>query len=538
MTPPVRIWSIRTAGSASAVLWILSLGLDVTVFARSVGSMLGLALGIDYSLLMVNRFRECLRDGLDIEEAIALTMRTAGHSVLVSGGMVAIGFAGLWFTPILDTRSIGAGGLCVVLASVAIALGWLPAWLAVLGRRIDAPRWIRLPTLADHSQELKKLGRIILARPLPWAAVSLALMILLAAPLSTLRLGFPLGRWMPPSMESSQGLDRLTHMGRGATLFPVNLVLSSNGPALAPRNLTPLLEHSRRLHADARVAQVLGPVDLREGLSPLAYRLLYRDVEAAIRQYPQIGTYFVSRDRQAIAMQVILKDDLTFEDSKQFARDVSSNVPTGFHLDVGGHAAFFNDFEQAMTRACLPVVAFVLGSTLLVMAWAYRSVLIPLKAVCLNLLSVAAGMGVVVAVFQWGWGGNWLGLGGPTGAIPHIVPIVLFCVLFGLSMDYEVFMISRIREELDRTPDHETAIVEALSSTAGIITGAALIMVCVFGAFAFSEVVIVQMLGVGLAVEVLADATLIRVGLVPALMKWAGHWNWWPGKPAARDIAR
>ena len=179
----------------------------------------------------------------------------------------------------------------------------------------------------------------------------------------------------------------------------------------------------------------------------------------------------------------------------------------------------------------LPVVGFVLGTTFLLMALAYRSILVPLKAVCLNLLSVGAGMGVVVALFQWGWGAGWLGLAKGTEAIPHIVPPLLFCVLFGLSMDYEIFMLSRIREAMDQGLDGERSIVEGLSRTGGLITSAALIMVCVFGAFAFSRVIMVQMVGVGLAVAVIADATLVRIGLVPALMKAAGDWNWWPGRP-------
>lgn len=515
---------------AAAVLWALSHALDITVFAQSIGSMLGLALGIDYALLVVSRFREGLRDGLAVEEAVVGAVRTAGHAVLVSGGMVAIGFVGLGLTPILDTRSIGAGGVAVVGASVAIALGWLPAWLAFLGPRIDAPRWLRLPTFADQTERLRQLGSRLVARPWPSAALSLGILVLLAAPLTTVKLGFPLGRWMPARMESSRGLDRLTEMGLGATLFPVNLVFTAReGKALDATHLGALMQTSRTLHADPRVARVLGPVDLQAGLSSLAYRLLYRDVEAALSRYPRIGAYFVSTDRRSVAFQVLLSERMTFEDTKAFATDVARLEAPGFRLDVGGHAAFFNDFERAMTRTYGPVVGFVLGSTFLLMALTYRSLLVPLKAVLLNLLAVAAGMGAVVALFQWGWGAGWLGLEAGTGAIPHIVPPLLFCVMFGLSMDYEVFMLSRIREGLKQGLSGEASLVEGLARTGGLITSAAVIMVCVFGAFAFSRVVMIQMVGVGLAVAVLADATLIRVGLVPALMKAAGDWNWWPG---------
>jgi RND superfamily putative drug exporter len=512
------------------LLFAVGQSIEFTAFAQSAASMLGMAMGIDYSLLMVNRFREALgRRDNNVEAAIAETMETAGHAVFFSGLTVLIGFIGLWFTPILDTRSIGAGGFAVVAGSMAIALTLLPAVLAILGPRIDAPRWLRLPTLVNQTEAWYRLAQRLLKRPLPVAIVSLVAILAMAAPARQIHLGFPTGDWLPSELEFIKGLHGLAQMGRSGAIYPVNIVLTADDNALATHHLPSLMAYSAKLRGDRRVSQVLSPVDLRDGLSPLSYMLLYSNVEAAVHQYPLIGQLFLSRDRHSTFFQVVFKDEVPFDEGERFSADLAAHPPTGYKVLVGGQAAYYIDLDRSLYESYPRVMGFVILATLLVMGIAFRSVLVPIKAVVLNLLSVAAGYGAVVAVFQQGFMGSLFGLQHPTGAIPLTVPLMLFCITFGLSMDYEVFLLTRIKEVYDQTRENGEAIARGLSVTAGIITSAALIMACVFGAFAFAQMVIVQMLGLGLAVSVLVDATLIRIGLVPALMRLAGDWNWWPG---------
>ena len=508
------------------LLYLVAGNIELTAFAQSVSTMLGLAMGIDYSLLMVNRFRDALARGLETAQAVEETVATAGVAVLFSGLTVLIGFAGLVATPILDTRSIGWGGFVVVIGSVTLALTLLPAILGVLGPGVDSPRRFRLPTLASLQASWRRWAQRIMRRPIPFGLTALVLLGALSWPAATIKLGFPTGKWLPERLEYQQGFDALISMGKGGVIAPIHLILSTDQDALSLKTLPALMRYSRELAQDPRVAEVAGPVDLRRGMGPAEYFLLYRDLDAAMAQYPLLGDLFLSRDRKTTYMYLTLKDDVAFEETKRFARELEGKAPEGFTVLVGGQASFYNDFDTAMLGIYPWVIGFVILATLIVMTLAFRSILVPFKAVLMNLLSVGAGYGVVVAVFQYGWGASLFGLTAPSGAIPLSIPLMLFCIIFGLSMDYEVFLLHRIKEVYEETGDNTHATVEGVASTAGIITSAALIMVVVFGSFAWAEMVIVQMLGLGLAVAVLVDATIIRILLVPAFMRLAGDWNW------------
>jgi RND superfamily putative drug exporter len=519
------------------LLFLVAGKIELTAFAQSVSTMLGLAMGIDYSLLMVNRFRNALARGLDTPAAVEETVSTAGVAVLFSGLTVLIGFAGLVATPILDTRSIGWGGFIVVIGAVTLALTLLPAILGVLGPRVDSPRWFRLPTLVSQQASWRRWGQRIMRRPIPFGLTALVLLVALAWPATTIKLGFPSGQWLPERLEFQQGYDALMKMDKGGVIAPVHLVLDTDQDALSLKTLPALMAYSRELAADPRVAEVAGPVNLRKGMSAAEYVLLYRNLDAAMQQYPLLGNLFLSRDRRSTYMYLTLSDDVDFEETKRLARELETKAPEGFRVLVGGQASFYNDFDAAMLGVYPWVIGFVLLATLVMMAAAFRSVLVPVKAVLMNLLSVGAGYGAVVAVFQYGWGAGIFGLDAPSGAIPLSIPLMLFCIIFGLSMDYEVFLLHRIKEVYDDTGDNTHATVEGLADTAGIITSAALVMVVVFGAFAWAEMVIVQMLGLGLAVAVLVDATIIRILLVPALMRLAGDWNWRGFGKGGRHVA-
>lgn len=530
------VMGLASTTVALGVLFVLGHFTSISNLAQNVATMLGLAVGIDYSLLMVNRFREA-RKHLEIPEAIEETLATAGKAVVYSGVTVAIGLGGLFLTPLFETRSVGVGGILVVVIAVLSAITLVPALLAVLGRGIDWPRALskrlRLP---GYEQAWRSWARLMMQRAFP--AICLALLVLgaMIAPASRFVAGFPSQKWLPKQMEARQGLDVLLECKQSWSVFPVYLVVEDpKAPVLALSNLPDLFKLSSALHQDPRIGSVLGPVDLQDGLSPLAYLALYANPETAIARFPLLKEMFISHDGRSALFQVILRDEATLEDAKAFVREIAKTKLANLKLSVGGQPVYYNDYDRAMGHSFPLAVGFVLLATFVALFIAYRSVLIPVKAIVMNLLSVGAGYGAMVAVFLLGWGRHLVGLAEPVESIPQAIPLIIFCVVFGLSMDYEVFLLSRIKEAYDETGDNRWATAEGLAKTGGIITSAALVMVIVFGAFAWAEVVHVKMLGLGLAVAVLVDATLIRCVAVPAFMRIAGHLNWWPGDRRHRE---
>ena len=326
-------------------------------------------------------------------------------------------------------------------------------------------------------------------------------------------------------------------MGHGGALRPLRVVLemTDSSQVLDPDRLRGLKMLSDSLRAIPRVADVRGIVDLRAGMPLWQYDLLYADPAKARHRMPDIFRSYVSRDGMATAMDVVLRDTVTLDGSLDAVRAVrkfnARALPTlqRARVLVGGFSASNLDFRNRVLSLVPLLAVLVLGVTAAMLAFVFKSLLVPIKAVLMNSLSVGAAFGLTVIVFQWGIGGSLIGLAGPTKAIFVIGPVLVFAVVFGLSMDYEVFLLSRIKEEFDETHDNDEATVTGLSATGGTITSAAAIMILVFGAFAFARVMAVQMIGFGLAVAVLLDATLIRVAMVPAVMHLAGRFNWWPG---------
>ncbi|HEY9900236.1 MAG TPA: MMPL family transporter [Pantanalinema sp.] len=527
------------AGIAATVVtlgiaYLVAGRLELSIYVQNVATMIGLAVGIDYSLLMVHRFRAALKRHGAVPESIAETMETAGRAVTFSGLTVLIGLGGLMLTPLLDTRSIGLGGILVVAVSVVLALTLTPAVLAVLGDRIDAPRWLSRRLQEGTTRvHWENWIRHVSDRPVRTTLASLAVILALCAPALRLELGYPDTQLFPPYMESVKGVEALKQMELSGALIPLHLVVKDPaGPVLAGKNLAALLKLSADLRREELVSSVASPVDLGPGFSPLQYLMLYRDPEAALARYPLVNDLFVSQDRTMALFQVVPKRSKDLPALRQLAERLgATSLPGGLTLMVGGTPSYYNDHERAIASSFPWVVGAVIAATFVVLALAFRSLLVPIKAVVLNLLSVGAGYGAVVAVFQLGWGKGLIGLGHVHEAmpIPILVLLMLFGIVFGLSMDYEVFLISAIQEAYHRTGDNARAIVEGVASTARLITSAALIMVAVFGAFAWADFVIVKMLGLGLAVAVLVDATVIRLALLPAFMRLAGRANWYPG---------
>lgn len=502
----------------------------VHILYQNMASLLGLALGIDYSLFLVSRYREGRALGLAPAAALEETLSSTGVAVTYSGCTVLIGLSGLLFAPLFELRSMALGGLVVVAGSLALALTLLPALLGLLDPWLGVARRRRTPRRWAHWTAK------VLRRPLLFLALGLALLLALSWPLLSLKPGFPDRPWFPQAMESTRGLALLGAMGQAQEVTPVDLVVSAEpGRPILPAHLDDFFRLSAALKKDPRVARVSGPVDLREGLQEFQYRMLYMNWDQALREHPELDGLVLSRGRDQALVQVVLKDSVGYAQGKDYVRGLSKLAAGPLSLRVGGHWAFTNDYDAVLLGAYPGAFAVVFLATLLVLLAAFRSYLVPLKALLLNSLSVTAAFGATVWVFQLGHGCRWLGLDGPLGAIPLNIPLLVFCITFGLSMDYEVLILARVREERLRRGRDNEALLRGMAATGGLVSGAAAIMAVVFGAFSLADVVLVKMLGFGLAVAVLADALVVRAMLVPAFMRLAGAWNWVPGIPAKED---
>jgi RND superfamily putative drug exporter len=510
----------------------------MSIFVLNMTTMIGLGVGIDYSLLVVTRFREELSRGLRRREAAATTLRTAGAAVVTSGLTVVVGFAALLFTPLVETRSVGIGGLIVVAVAVLLSITLLPALLAILGRNIDRPRWLARRLTWYHSPRIwEKWARTLSRHPLRALGLGGLAIALMTLPLLRIRIGLPARNWWPQSTEAGRGARALEEMGVVGYIQPVRLLveLPEGRTATDLTSLRGLRTLSDSLRADPRVREVRSLVDLGPSRSLLELSVAFSDIDSARARYPDLLDAYLSRDGRLTLIDVIPADttSLTSQmDLVRHARELRDHPPRqlrGARIGVTGYSAAALDFQIDMLRRFPLLVALILAATAVMLAIAFRSVLIPIKAIILNTLSVSATFGLIVLVFQEGVGGRLLGLDGPTSAIFVAVPVLVFAVVFGLSMDYEVFLLSRIKEAFDRTGRNTEATMEGVSATASVITSAALIMILVFGIFAFARVLVMQFLGFGLAVAVLLDATVIRMVLVPAFMQLAGKWNWWPG---------
>ena len=522
---------------ALAIVDVIAGMVPMSIYVLNVATMIGLGVGIDYSLLLLRRFREELERDAAVEDAVVRTVATAGATVGTSGLCVAVGFAALLFTPLVETRSIGIGGLVVVAVAVALALTLVPALLAVLGRRV-ARRGIAASAVGpsrglsrDRAAVLwEHWARALTRRPgLALLAGGLTLACL-TAPVAWLRVGLPARHWWPSQTEAGEGLDLLARIGGAGAVQPVRIVVDwpdSVGSALGFGALRGLRALSDSLRADPRVREVRSLVDLRARTSLLEYLLWYSDLAAVRARNAAALDLLLSADRRATRLDVVLADTtslLSAMDVVRRARRLAAAPLPAWaraRIFVGGYVAQHVDFQDDLLGRVPLLVGVVFGATALMLGVVFRSVLIPLKAILLNALSVGSTLGLIVLVFQRGGNG--------TEAIFVAVPVLVFAVVFGLSMDYEVFLLSRIKEAFDSGRDNERATITGLSATAGVITAAALLMIAVFGAFAFARVLVIRLLGFGLAAAVLLDATVIRLVLVPAVMQLAGRWNWWPG---------
>ena len=528
---------LMTLGAAA----LLSRWWHLSILVENIATILGLGLGIDYALLMVSRFREALATGQAAAQASDTAAREAGRTLLTSGSTVAIGFAALMTIPISDLRSIGVAGFLVASACVLLANWILPAILALLGARIDVWRlpfldWAN-PDSARMRERWRRWSYRVTAKP--WRALLLAgaPLLLLASQALQLQLGLPRIDWLPRGAESVRALHSLDAMGRSNIVQSLHVILElppgSEITAFSGWNAIRLL--AAGLADDRRTDRVVSlPSLLGGGLGPSFMPLLSAETRRN----------FARSDGRATLLELLPAPGLSTSELTAWVRDIRAidvskvTEVAGAKISIGGLAALDEDYGSVI-RARLPQVALlILAGTLLALLAAFRSLAVAVKAIVLNLLSVAAALGALVVVFQNGHGAAFFGIAGGTGAVFVSIPILAFAVVFGLSMDYEVFLVARVLEARRSGLSEIEAIAAGVSRTGGLITSAAVIMLVVFTAFSFGEVLAIKMLGFTLAVAVLIDATLVRMIIGPALLRLGGDWNWWPWGLAGTDLAK
>jgi RND superfamily putative drug exporter len=503
----------------------------LSILVQNLATMLGLGLGIDYALLMVSRFREALAAGNEPAVASVLAARQAGHTLLISASTVAIGFLALLTVPISEIRSIGVAGFLVAGMSVLLTNTLVPAVLALLGKRINAGRMPFTPKLdaqrAEHiGLRWRRWGNVIVAHP--WLALVLAgtPLLLLAWQAKHLDTSMPKGSWLPESAESVQALHALERMDRAGIVYSLRVIVELPGDSIAQSDAgwSAIDRISTKLESDPRCARVISITTLASG-----NRAYLTDISRETRRT------FLSGDGHAALLEVLPKTSLSLRKQVDWTREIRAigapaltGIP-GATLEIGGVPALNADYQTIVEQRFPWVTAMVVGATLLALLAGFRSLFAAVKAIVLNLISVAAAFGALVLVFQDGHGCKLLGVATPTGSVFPLVPIVAFAIVFGLSMDYEVFLVARVLESRRSGLSELEAIPEGMARTAGLITSAAAIMIVVFAAFTFGNFLVVKMIGFTLAIAVLIDATLVRMVIGPALLRVAGDWNWWPG---------
>jgi RND superfamily putative drug exporter len=536
---PVAIGQLAIA-TALAIGGFLALRWHLSILVQSLATMLGLGLGIDYALLMVSRFREAIAVEQNGLKASVIAARQAGHTLLISASTVAIGFLALLTVPISEVRSIGVAGFLVAGTSVLLANTLVPALLAVLGLRINAGRLPFIASLDAHraartGNRWRRWGRLIVSHP--WLAIFLAgaPLLLLASQAARLDTNVPRGDWLPPTAESVRALHTLGQMDRAGIVYSLRVVLElpTDSMAKTESGWNALDRFTKRLASDPRSDRVISVTTIADSdRSDLGN--LSRETRRT----------FLSLDGRAALLEVLPAASVSLNDQVSWVRELRktggaalTGIP-GATLRIGGIAALTADYQTIVRDRFASVIALVVGGTLMALLGGFRSLFAAVKAIALNLLSVAASFGALVLVFQYGYGSRFLGVREGTGSIFPIVPIVAFAIVFGLSMDYEVFLVARVLEARRSGLSELEAIPEGLARTAGLITSAAAIMIVVFAAFTFGNFLVVKMLGFTLAVAVLIDATLVRIVIGPALLRIAGDWNWWPGGLAAARSVR
>ena len=539
---PIGVAVLTVISAMGVTIWLSNVT-DVTQYALNIITLIGIGVSVDYSLFMVNRFREELNNGRDIRTSTAITVATAGKAVFFSGITVAIGLMGMLFFENTGLPSLGIGGTLAVSIAMVFSVIVLPAILAMMGDKVFKGK-IPFSFSTENEKEdgaWAKIANFVMERP--WAVLIPTLVILLGAGLPFLQADFSIASRdaLPPDDETRMGFELIDEKWPEGAVNRAMVVIDFDGEdPLEENNLIAMYSWMKNHLDDDRVINASGYALPSENMN-----------ESEVLQFWQTPDEFLDNDtiasREYLREQFI-SDNITFvifsltgtitgESSREFVSDVRSergdllselNTGEDGVLMVAGFAAYSLDVLDAIIENLPIALAFILIATIVLIFIQVRSVIIPIKAIIMNILSVSASFGMLVFVFQWGNGAELLNF--TPQPIETTNPIILFCIVFGLSMDYEVLMLSRIHEEWERTGDNTLAVANGLQKTGRLITGAAAIMVVVFSAFGLSSVVILKQIGFGLALAILLDATIVRALVVPATMRLMGKANWWSPK--------
>ncbi len=501
--------------TALGLVWIFANFIELTTYLQNLIMLIGLGIAIDYSLLIVYRYREELRRGLPKEEAVVQTMKTAGKAVIFSGTAVAIGLGLMLFMPLPFIRGFGLGGLIIPAVSVLCAVTLLPVILFFVAAKLDSIRIVpRRITERREAEEnfWTKLAYTIMRRPILFATASTTVLILLALPLLALELGPGTNKGIPPELEGVRGLAIIEEEVGGGAVAPTNLVIDTgtDGGIDESETQAALARLTTDLEADPEVARV----DFGEGIQ------------------------YVDPTGRYLNVQIVGVSEYGAPESLEFVERLRGDIvpaaqfPAESRVFAGGGPPGGKDFLDVTYGAFPWLVLGVLGLTYILLLRAFRSLLLPLKAIVLNLLSILAAYGLLVAFFKWG-GAEAIGLIS-FDQIEGWIPVFIFAMVFGLSMDYEVFLVSRMREEWDKGRSNEDAVAVGLAKTGRIVTAAGLVMVAAFMGFVAGSILGLQQFGFGLAMAILIDITIVRMLLLPSAMRLFGRWNWWLPDNVAR----
>jgi putative drug exporter of the RND superfamily len=526
MLLPLGVGGLAVVGGL-ALVGLLARVTDVSTYATNIVTLIGLGVAIDYSLFIVNRFREELRGGRDVEAALVGAIRTSGRAVFFSGITVAIGLSAMLLFQGSFLASMGAAGATVVAVAVLYALTFLASLLAVLGHRVN---WLRLPLpqRATARGLWHGLATRVMRRPVLVLVPVLALLAVFASPFFAIRIANGDVGMLPPNAESRVGYDLLQKFpGQGQTYFSVVVDYPDGNPLTAAR-VGDLYDYAQRLKAIPGVEGVESLVSFDPSMSRAHYQTLLS--MPLPQQPPRVQSLHSTVGKNIVVLSVVTKQSQESDGARAIVHSLRTIPPP-----VGSSrlvAAFSIDFTDFIVQHIPMAVAYVMLVTYVVLFLLTGSLVLPLKAIVMNIVSIGASFGALVWIFQQG---HLSGLLNFTAApLDPSVPVLLFCIVFGLSMDYEVLLISRIQEEYRRTGDTTAAVAEGLERSGRLITGAAAIMVSVFLAFGLADVVLIKSIGLGLAIAVLIDATLVRALIVPAVMRLLGKANWWAPRPLAR----
>ncbi len=533
---PLSVGLLAIVGGVGGTLFLARLT-DVSQYAINVVTLIGLAVAIDYSLFVVNRFRDELAAGSSREDAIATTLSTAGRAITFSGVTVAIGLSAMLFYQGTFLASMGAAGAIVVGLAVVYGLTFLPALLSLLGPRVDR---LTVPYLGrrrpDGTGAWHSMAVWVMRRPLMVLIPALAVLLLAGTPFLQLRLANADVDALPPANEARQGYDTLLRDFPGQDQTTVEAVVYyPGGTLLTPNHISDIYDLSRRLAQLPNVLHVQSIVDLERSLGKADYQSAYAQPLTQMPAKMQQALSLTSGQHLTV-LYVVTNKQYTSDEARDLVRAVrAEHVPDGQVLATGS-TAFDLDIVNFVLEKTPTAITAVILVTYLVLFLLTSSVVLPLKAVITNLFSIAASFGALVFIFQQGHLSDLLGF--TPQSIDPSIPVILFSIVFGMSMDYEVLLISRIQEEYRHTGDNQRGVALGLEKSGRLITGAAAIMVAVFLAFGLAQVVIIKSIGIGLAVAIFIDATIVRILIVPSVMRILGQANWWAPRPLALLHAR